>query len=116
MSFNLQYREELAILTIDRPDALNALSFALIANIGMAIDAIREGSARALIVTGAQFTGYGALAIAFGREAVKRALSTSLEEGLRAEADLSTLAYRTTDAAEGMQGFLDKRSAPFKGR
>ena len=52
MSFNLQYREELAILTIDRPDALNAL----------------------------------------------------------------TLAYRTTDAAEGMQGFLDKRSVPFKGR
>jgi len=61
-------------------------------------------------------TAYGALACQFAREAVQRAANTTLEEGLRAEADLSTLAYRTEDAVEGMQAFLQKRPAQFRGK
>ena len=40
--------------------------------------------------------------------------ATTLPEGLRVEADLSTLAYRTRDAEEGMQAFVEKRKAEFR--
>jgi enoyl-CoA hydratase len=36
-----------------------------------------------------------------------------VHEGLRIEADLSTLAYRTKDAEEGMAAFIDKRKPRF---
>ena len=58
---------------------------------------------------------YGRLALQFAREAVQRAATTTLAEGLRAEADLSTLAYRTADAEEGMRAFVERRPAQFKG-
>ena len=255
MSLNLDFRDNLAILTLNRPEALNALSFALIAHIGKAIDEVAASAARALIITGAgekafcagaditeltgrsladqkvgaelgqsvfakldrlptpsialvngyafgggcelalacsfrlalprakfglpeiklglipgyggtqrlarligearalemiltgravaaeeaeriglvnrivaepgldaaiafahEFTGYGMLAARFAREAVQRAASVSLAEGLRIEADLSTLAYQTSDAEEGMRAFLDKRPARFEDR
>ena len=38
-----------------------------------------------------EFTRYSLPALAFAREAVQRALTTTLDEGLRIEADLSTL-------------------------
>ncbi len=63
-----------------------------------------------------EFTGFGLLAAGFAREAVQRGLDTTLADGLRIEADLSTLAYRTDDAVEGMQAFLDKRPARFEDR
>ncbi|MFS0736622.1 enoyl-CoA hydratase-related protein [Sphingomonas sp. 1P06PA] len=253
MSLHLEHRDRIAILTLDRPQALNALSFALIGEIGGAFDAVAASDARALIVTGAgekafcagadigeltgrtldqqkrgaelgqavfarldrlpipsialvngyafgggcelalactfrlatvsakfglpeiklglipgyggtqrlprligealalemiltgrtvgaeeaeriglinrivaapaldaaiafagQFTGYSLLAARFAREAVQRAAMTTLAEGLRIEADLSTLAYRTADAEEGMRAFLEKRPARFE--
>ncbi|MFG1300051.1 enoyl-CoA hydratase-related protein [Xanthobacter sp. V3C-3] len=64
----------------------------------------------------AEFTGYGLPALSFAREAVQRALGTPLSEGLRIEADLSTLAYRTHDAAEGLAAFVDKRKPTFQDR
>jgi enoyl-CoA hydratase len=61
-----------------------------------------------------QFVGFSRCALLFAREAVQRAADTSLQEGLRIEADLSTLAYRTQDAAEGMRAFAEKRAPQFK--
>ncbi|MGE0331105.1 MAG: enoyl-CoA hydratase/isomerase family protein [Ramlibacter sp.] len=61
-----------------------------------------------------EFTGYGLRALQLAREAVQRALDVPLHEGLRAEADLSTLAYRTRDAEEGMQAFVEKRKPEFR--
>ena len=61
-----------------------------------------------------EFTGHSLRALQFAREAVLRAADLPLYEGLRLEADLSTLAYRTADAEEGMQAFVDKRPAAFK--
>lgn len=69
----------------------------------------------AAIAFAREFTGYGQLALQFAREAVQRAATTTLSEGLRAEADLSTLAYRTADAEEGMRAFVERRPAQFKG-
>jgi enoyl-CoA hydratase len=61
-----------------------------------------------------EFSGHGLRALQFAREAVQRAMDLSLHEGLRVEADLSTLAYRTRDAEEGMQAFVEKRKAEFR--
>jgi enoyl-CoA hydratase len=61
-----------------------------------------------------QFIGYSLCASLFAREAVQRALTLPLVEGLRVESDLSTLAYQTADAREGMQAFVDKRPPLFK--
>lgn len=62
----------------------------------------------------ADFVGYSRCASLFAREAVARGMATTLDEGLDIEADLSTLAYQTADAAEGMRAFLQKRTPEFK--
>jgi enoyl-CoA hydratase len=64
----------------------------------------------------AEFSGHGMIAQHLAREAVSRALDTPLAEGLRIEADLSTLAFQTADAAEGMAAFSEKRPARFQDR
>ncbi|HYF19797.1 MAG TPA: enoyl-CoA hydratase-related protein [Ramlibacter sp.] len=61
-----------------------------------------------------EFSGHGLRALQLAREAVQRALDVPLHEGLRMEADLSTLAYRTADAQEGMRAFVEKRKAEFR--
>lgn len=61
-----------------------------------------------------QYTGFSLCASALARDAVRRATDVDLGEGLRIEADLSTLAYRTADAVEGMRAFVEKRSPNFK--
>ncbi|HEX2216098.1 MAG TPA: enoyl-CoA hydratase-related protein [Xanthobacteraceae bacterium] len=60
------------------------------------------------------FTCYGLPALGFARAAVQRALAVPLHEGLKIEADLSTLAFRTADAAEGIAAFTEKRPARFR--
>ena len=53
MSVELTTRDEFAVLTLNRPEALNALSFAIVRRIGEAIDEVAASKARALIITGA---------------------------------------------------------------
>lgn len=62
----------------------------------------------------ARFTRYSLPALGFARRAVQRAADLTLTEGLRVEADLSTLAYETSDAEEGMAAFEEKRKPIFK--
>ena len=61
-----------------------------------------------------EFTCNGLRAVQFAREAVLRAEDLPLHDGLRMEADLSTLSYQTSDAQEGMQAFVDKRKPQFR--
>jgi enoyl-CoA hydratase len=61
----------------------------------------------------AEFSSYSMLALQFSRDAVTRALDVPIDEGLKIEADLSTLAYRTADAEEGMAAFMEKRKPEF---
>jgi enoyl-CoA hydratase len=44
---------------------------------------------------------------------VQRALDLPIHEGLKVEADLSTLSFQTRDAAEGAAAFTEKRQARF---
>jgi enoyl-CoA hydratase len=53
MAIELTRVEEFAVIRFNRPQALNALSFALIAEFGRALDEVARSDARALIVTGA---------------------------------------------------------------
>ena len=97
------------ILTGRTVDAEEALRIGLVNRI------VEEPLLDAAFAFAREFTGYGQLALQFAREAVQRAGSTTLAEGLRVEADLSTLAYRTADAEEGMRAFVERRPPQFKG-
>ena len=98
------------ILTGRTVEAKEALAIGLVNRIAEG-DAL--GAAKALA---GEFSAYGLPALALARSAVRRALDTPLAEGLRIEADLSTLAYRTEDAAEGLAAFLEKRKPTFRDR
>jgi len=59
-------------------------------------------------------TGFSLRTLEFARAAVRRAAELPLSEGLKAEAELSTLTYRTADAEEGMAAFVEKRKPDFR--
>ena len=60
-----------------------------------------------------EFTGYSLPVLGFARSAVQRALDVPIHEGLKIEADLSTLAFQTKDAEEGTAAFEEKRKPRF---
>ena len=64
----------------------------------------------------ATIAGYGRLAVTAAREAVDRALETSLREGLLFERRSFHALFATNDQTEGMHAFLDKRPPRFTGR
>jgi len=98
------------ILTARALDAQTALAW------GLASRLLEGDPLAAGIAFAREFSGYSLPALGFAREAVQRALDTPVHEGLRIEADLSTLAFQTADAAEGMAAFLAKRKPAFKDR
>lgn len=61
-------------------------------------------------------TSKGPVAVALTIEAVDRGLETTLEEGLRIEADAFGLVASTSDMKEGLNAFLEKRAARFEGK
>jgi enoyl-CoA hydratase len=98
------------ILTGKTIDAQTALAWGLVNRI-VEGDTLAQGIAFAR-----EFTGFSLPVLGFAREAVTRALDTSLHDGLKIEADLSTLAFRTHDAGEGIAAFLHKRKPKFEDR
>src|SRR5437667_1916700 len=53
MAIHLTRISELAVVTLDRPEVLNALNFEMLRDLGAAFDQVAGGDARALLVTGA---------------------------------------------------------------
>ena len=98
------------ILTAKTVDAQTALAW------GLASRLVEGDPLAAGIAFAREFSGYSLPALGFAREAVQRAFDTPVHEGLRIEADLSTLAFQTEDAAEGMAAFMAKRKPAFKDR
>lgn len=79
------------------------------------VNAIVDGDlVEAGLAFAAKFTRYSLPVLEFARRAVQRAGDLPLHEGLQVEADLSTLAYRTNDAEEGMAAFEEKRKPEFR--
>ncbi|HEX3860078.1 MAG TPA: enoyl-CoA hydratase-related protein [Stellaceae bacterium] len=61
-----------------------------------------------------EMTGYSLPVLGLARDAIRRAHDLPLHDGLKIEADLSTLAFQTADAIEGMTAFIEKRKPQFK--
>jgi len=100
------------ILTGRTVDAQEALSIGLVHRI---IDAA-ENVDDAVCQFAAAFTCYSRPVVALARDAVACASDLSIDDGLRAEANLVTLAFQTEDADEGMTAFEQKRKPVFKDR
>jgi enoyl-CoA hydratase len=98
------------ILTARALDAQTAVAW------GLASRVIEGDLLAAGISFAREFSRYSLPALGFARDAVQRALDTPLHEGLRIEADLSTLAFQLDDAREGMDAFMNKRKPAFKDR
>jgi enoyl-CoA hydratase/carnithine racemase len=56
------------------------------------------------------------IAARYAKEAVHMGMDLTLSQGLRLEADLNILLHSTSDRAEGLQSFLERRSPGFTGR
>ena len=77
MSVHLTRQDEFAVITLDRQEALNALSSAVLRELAQAFDQVADSDARALIVTGA-----GAKAFCAGAD-IKELTGRSLTEQRR---------------------------------
>ncbi len=77
MSVHLTRQDEFAVLTLDRQEALNALSSGVLRELVQAFDEVAKGDARALIVTGA-----GSKAFCAGAD-IKELTGRSLSEQRR---------------------------------
>ena len=62
----------------------------------------------------AEITGYSLPVLRLARGAVRRALDLPVHAGLEVEADTGALSYQTSDAAEGMNAFVEKRAPVFR--
>lgn len=98
------------ILTARTLTANDALQVGLVNRL-IGADPLAEGIAFAR-----EFSGFSLPVLALARSAISRGMDMSLQDGLRLEADLSTLAFQTQDAAEGMDAFSAKRKPEFKDR
>ncbi len=56
------------------------------------------------------------VALGYVIEAVNRGLETDLASGLKLEADLFGQLYATEDVHEGMNAYLERRQAEFRGK
>ncbi|WP_281683743.1 enoyl-CoA hydratase/isomerase family protein [Thalassobaculum salexigens] len=99
------------ILTGRTVDAEEALRIGLVNRLTETADSVAD--AQGFL---GEVTRYGLPAISFAKEAVTRALDLPIHEGLKVEADLSTLSFRTEDADEGLAAFVEKRKPSFQDR
>lgn len=68
------------------------------------------------LATAERFAATGPRAVAAAKEAIRRGVEMPLADGLRLEADLSTLLYGTEDRIEGATAFRDRRAPRYRGR
>jgi enoyl-CoA hydratase len=59
--------------------------------------------------------GHGPAASRYVKEAVLKGLDMTLAQGMRLEADLSFILQSTSDRAEGLASFLERRPPTYRG-
>ena len=99
------------VLTGRMMDAAEAERSGLVSRIVPADKLIEEALAAA-----AKIASLSRPSVLMAKEAVNRALETTLEEGLRFERRLFHSLFATEDQKEGMAAFIEKRKPDFKNR
>jgi enoyl-CoA hydratase/carnithine racemase len=97
------------LLLSEQVDAADA------SDIGLVHEIVRDPAARATEIVKVWST-YGSLAMEYAKEAVLRGAEMPFREGLALEADLNTMLQVSSDRAEGIAAFLNKRAPKFVGR
>lgn len=97
-------------LTGRKVDATEALSIGLVNRVAPAGEL--EKAARKLME---QALAAAPIAALYAKEAVGKGMDLSLEQGLKLEADLSIILQSTTDRAEGINAFKERRQPNFTG-
>lgn len=90
MAIHMSRVEELALITLDRPEALNALSFGQLHDLNRLLDTIASGDARALLVTGAgdrAFCAGADIKELMGRSLVEQRAGAALGQSVLAKLD-----------------------------
>jgi len=98
------------ILTGDPIDAETALRYGLVNRVAPASE-LRKVT----VDLAKRILSRGSIAVGMALESVLRGTETSIQEGLRIEADLFGLIASTKDMREGLNAFLEKRKPTFTG-
>ena len=94
MPVELTRIEKFALITLDRPEALNALSVQVVKDIGAAIDEAAASDARAILITGAgekAFCAGADISEFMGRNIVEAIAATELGQNTFAKLDSLTI-------------------------
>ena len=94
------------LLTGRSVDANEALSIGL-------VNRVSEDITETIAELSAQITGGSPIGVRYAKEAVGKGIDLTLEQGLRLEADLNVILQSTSDRAEGLKSFLEKRPPKF---
>ncbi len=96
------------VLSARMMDAAEAERSNLVSRVVPAADLIDEA-----LRVAAKIASLSPVAVALAKQAVNRALETTLTEGVRAERSLFLSLFGTPDQREGMAAFIEKRPARF---
>jgi enoyl-CoA hydratase len=96
------------VLSARMMDAAEAERCNLVSRVIPAADLVNEA-----LRVAAKIASLSPVAVALAKQAVNRALETTLTEGVRAERSLFLSLFGTADQREGMAAFIEKRPARF---
>ncbi len=99
------------LLTGEQVDATEALRIGLVSR----VVPVGEAAVAAAGIASA-IAAKGPIATRYAKEAVARGLDAPLQQGLRAELDMTVILQSTADRAEGVQAFVERREPHFEGR
>ncbi|WSG63374.1 enoyl-CoA hydratase-related protein [Nocardia sp. NBC_01730] len=121
----VERRDAITVLTVNRPEARNAIDLATAQAIEAAVDEFgADDAARVLVLTGAGGTfsaGMDLVAASKGEMPMSKRIidespDWSVEEGFAKQGEIALPALFSKDAAEGALAFAQKRDPQWQGR